>query len=123
MDIEPQPQSVRVVTGAARSLGASIALALGGPGTAVVVHYHGRAAEAEAVVKQLRSAGGLAYATQADLREPGAADRMLDQAIERWGRLDVVVANAGAPNPGVDVQNGTDDDLSQLLAVNGGALV
>ncbi|MET0494234.1 MAG: SDR family oxidoreductase [Actinoplanes sp.] len=122
MDIEPQPQSVRVVTGAARSLGAAIALALGGPGTAVVVHYHGRAAEAQAVVKQLRSAGGPAYATQADLREPGAADRMLDEAIERWGRLDVVVANAGAPNPGVDVQTGTDDDLSQLLAVNATAV-
>ena len=117
-----RPETVRVVTGAARSLGAAIALSLGGPGTAVVVHYHGREDEAESVVRRLRATGAMAYAAQADLREKGAADRLLDDAIRRWSRLDVVVANAGAPNPGVGLENGTDDHLAQLLAVNATAV-
>jgi 3-oxoacyl-[acyl-carrier protein] reductase len=106
------------VTGAARSIGAAIAIALGGPDTAVAVHYRGRTHEAERVVERIRAAGGNAVALHADLRETGAADALLDAVVERWGRLDVVVANAGAPNPGVDVLSGTDAQFVDVLAVN-----
>lgn len=109
---------VAVVTGAARSIGAAIAAALGGPGTAVAVHYHGRAEEAGHVVAALRAIGGEAEAFGADLRDPGAARHLLDAAAAKWGGVDVVVANAGVPNPGVDVLHGTDDDFERVLAVN-----
>jgi 3-oxoacyl-[acyl-carrier protein] reductase len=109
---------VALVTGAARSIGAAIAIALGGPDTAVAVHYHGRAEEAERVVERIRTAGGDAVALHADLREPGAADALLDAVIDRWRRLDVVVANAGAPNPGIDILSGTDAQFADVLSVN-----
>jgi 3-oxoacyl-[acyl-carrier protein] reductase len=106
------------VTGAARSIGAAIACALGGPGTAVAVHYHGRAEQAESVADEIRAAGGAASIFQANLEESGAADRLFDAVIDQWGHLDVVVANAGVPNPGVDIMSGTDEQFASVLEVN-----
>ena len=112
------PTRVALVTGGGRSIGAAIATALAGPGTAVAVHYRSRRDETIDVVEQLRALGGEADAFGADLREEGAAERLLDSVLERWGHLDVVVANAGAPNPGVDVVTGADAQFAEVLAVN-----
>lgn len=112
-----QPRTV-VVTGAARSIGAAAAEALATSATGVLVHYHSRQAEAEQVAARIRAAGRDALAVQADLRDPGAAERLLGVAHRRWHRLDVVVANAGVPNPGVDVLHGSDTDFARILDVN-----
>lgn len=111
-------QRTAVVTGAARSIGAAIAEALAEDATGVLVHYHGRQSEAEQVAERIRARGTDAVTAQADLREPGAAEQLMDTARDRWGRVDVVVANAGVPNPGVDVMHGTDADFAQVLDVN-----
>lgn len=109
---------VAVVTGGGRSIGAAIAIALAGPATAVAVHYRSRRDESEHVAEQIRALGGEADVFGADLRDEGAAERLLDSVIERWGHIDIVVANAGAPNPGVDVLAGTDTQFADVLAVN-----
>jgi 3-oxoacyl-[acyl-carrier protein] reductase len=63
-----------------------------------------------------------AVAVRADLRDLGAAGQLMDTAGQRWGRIHVVVANAGVPNPGVDVMHGSDVDFEQVLAVNARAV-
>ena len=82
------------------------------------MHYHGRRAEASAVVDRIVAPGVDAIAVQADLREPGAAQGPIDAADKRWGRVDVVVAHAGVPNPDVDVLHSTDEDFELVLDTN-----
>lgn len=111
-------QRTIVVTGAARSIGAATAEALATDATGVLVHYHGRQSEAEQVAGRIRARGVDAITAQADLSEPGAAEHLIDTAWDRWARVDVVVANAGVPNPGVDVMHGTDTEFAKVLDVN-----
>ena len=118
MEVGRVQNQVVVVTGAARSIGAAIAEALADAAAGVLVHYRGREAEAAAVVARIVAGGVDAIAVQADLREPGAAERLIDAADTRWGRVDVVIANAGVPNPGADVLHGTDDDFASVLETN-----
>jgi 3-oxoacyl-[acyl-carrier protein] reductase len=84
----------------------------------VLVHYHGRRSEAEQVADRIRARGTDAITAQADLLKPGAAEQLMDTARDRWGRVDVVVANAGVPDPGVNVMHGTDTDFAKVLDVN-----
>jgi 3-oxoacyl-[acyl-carrier protein] reductase len=83
-----------LVTGAARGIGAATARALAAEGARVAVHYHSSAREAEALAAQI---GGVAL--QADLRDEAAADALVPQAVEKLGRLDACVANAGTWDP------------------------
>ena len=64
-------------------------------GFAVVVNYAGNAAEAEQVVDQIKKAGGKATAVQADVSNPSDVERLFRQTLETFGRVDVVVNNAG----------------------------
>ncbi len=111
-------QKAVVVTGASRSIGAAIAETLAADAAGVLVHYHGRHDQAEEVAGRIRARGVDAVTAQADLREPGAADGLMDATVERWGKVDVVVANAGVPNPGHDVLHGTDAEFTQVLDSN-----
>ena len=117
-----EDQKVALVTGAARSIGAAIARDLGAARVAVAVHYRSRPDEAEAVVQEIVEAGGTAKAFAADLTEGEATARLLDGVIEQFGGLDILVANAGVPNPGVDVEHGTDEQFERLLSVNARAV-
>jgi 3-oxoacyl-[acyl-carrier protein] reductase len=88
-------QPVAIVTGASRGIGAAIAQRLARDGYAVVVNYAGRAGEAEQVVAAITAAGGSACAVQADVADSAAVAHLFDAAIERFGRVDVLVNNAG----------------------------
>jgi NAD(P)-dependent dehydrogenase (short-subunit alcohol dehydrogenase family) len=83
---------VAVVTGAGRGLGREHALLLARRGAHVVVND---LASADAVVAEIRAAGGEAVANPASVADPAGAQSMVDQAITAWGRLDIVVKNAG----------------------------
>ena len=89
-----------LVTGAARRIGAVIAEALHGAGAGVIIHYFNSAQPADALAEKLNSErAGSALTIQCDLRETSALDGMLARAIERSGRLDVLVNNASSFYP------------------------
>lgn len=89
------PRKTALVTGASRGIGRAIAERLGRDGFDVVVGYAGNAASAEQTVQAIADAGGSALAVQADIADAGAVQALFEQAIARFGRLDVVVNNAG----------------------------
>ena len=90
-----QDNKVAIVTGASRGIGAAIAGRLAADGFTVVVNYAGNAAEAEALVAKIETAGGRAIPAQADVSDPEAVARMFDAAQAAFGRVDVLVNNAG----------------------------
>jgi len=86
---------VAVVTGSSRHLGATIARTLGACGAQVAVHYARQAEEANRVVGEIRDAGGVAEAFQADATDADALRRMAAAVLERFGRVDILVNNVG----------------------------
>lgn len=93
---------VAIVTGAGRGLGRSHALALASRGARVIVNDTGAAIDgagsgshAEQVVREIRQQGGEAFANMADVTRADDMHALAAQAMERWGRIDVLVCNAG----------------------------
>src|SRR5881275_667708 len=86
---------VAVVTGASKGIGASIAEHLGAEGATVVVNYAASKAAADAVVSRINAQGGLSVAIQADLSKPDDIKRLFAQTKATYGKLDVLVNNAG----------------------------
>jgi 3-oxoacyl-[acyl-carrier protein] reductase len=86
---------VAVVTGASRGIGRAIALALAGEGAAVAVNYASSSAAAEAVVAEIQALGADAIAFQADVSKADQVEQFITTVMEKWGRVDVLVNNAG----------------------------
>ena len=84
-----------LVTGASSGLGAAVAEALAAAGAAVAVNHNDDEKEAEAVVQRIAKAGGEALAVAADVTDESEVARMFDAVDAAWGRIDIVVANAG----------------------------
>ncbi|KNH36384.1 3-oxoacyl-ACP reductase [Exiguobacterium sp. Leaf187] len=92
---------VALVTGASRGIGAAIAKRLATDGFRVVVNYAGSTDKAEAVVREIKEAGGEALAIQANVAEADAVKQMIKQTIDTFGQLDCVVNNAGITRDGL----------------------
>ncbi len=86
--------SVAVVTGASLGIGRSTALALARAGADVVVNYYSHAEQAEEVVEGVRAAGRRGLAVQADVADFEAVQRLVQTAVDEFGRLDLAVSNA-----------------------------
>jgi 3-oxoacyl-[acyl-carrier protein] reductase len=86
---------VAIVTGASRGIGKAIALALASEGAMVAVNYASSSGAAEAVVAEIIAGGGQAIALQADVSQPEAVETFVKAVMEKWGRVDVLVNNAG----------------------------
>ena len=112
-------RQVAIVTGASRGIGAAIAKQLSRDGYAIVVNYSGNAEEAQTVVDAIAAEQGQAIAVRADVADPKAVSAMFDQAIQAFGRVDVLVNNAGIMPPGLPTLADTDDaTFDRLIAVN-----
>jgi 3-oxoacyl-[acyl-carrier protein] reductase len=85
---------VAIVTGSARNIGRSIALELAAAGAAVIVNARHSGQAGEAVVAEIRNGGGLAELKLADVSSPDGAVALIAAAVDRFGRLDVLVNNA-----------------------------
>ncbi len=105
------------MTGSSRGIGRAIAERLAGEGAAVVVNYRANAGKAMEVVSGIEAADGRAVAVQADVTRAGDVRRLFDTARERFGRVDVVVANAGVARWGA-VADLTEDDYDAVFRVN-----
>ncbi len=86
---------VAVVTGASKGIGAAVAEKLAENGAAVVVNYATSAEQANAVVERIKARGGRAKAVRADVSKADEAGRLLQDAVSEFGRVDVLVNNAG----------------------------
>lgn len=115
---------VAVVTGAGRGLGAAYARLLASRGAQVVVHDAGVAldgtgadrAVADAVVADIEGRGGTAAACYEDLAAPGAGDRVVAFAFDRFAGIDAVISNAGFLSP-TPIERTDDDLLRRFVAV------
>src|SRR2546422_2224432 len=86
---------VAVVTGASKGIGASIALHLAAEGASVVVNYSSSKEGADRIVGEINGNGGRAVAVQANLAKEGDVRRLFAETRKAFGRLDVLVNNAG----------------------------
>ena len=104
---------VALVTGASRGIGRAIAFALAEHGAAVAVNFQTRAEDANAVVAQIRSAGGRAIAVRADVSLGAQVADMAARVAGELGPVDVLVNNAGVAVTGV-----REEDFDRGIAVN-----
>jgi 3-oxoacyl-[acyl-carrier protein] reductase len=109
--------NVALVTGGSRGIGAAVALRLAEEGADVVLTYESDAGAAARVVKRIEAAGRRALAVRADSARPEALTAAVDEAVARFGRLDVLVNNAGVFLVGPLDALGA-DDVERTLAVN-----
>lgn len=98
-----------LVTGGGRGIGRAIALALGEAGAEVVVNYSSSASAADDVVATITAAGGKAYALQANVSIEEEVDGLIKTVLDRSGRLDVLVNNAGITRDGLLMRMKTSD--------------
>jgi len=110
-----------LVTGSSRGIGRGIATDLADRGADVVVNYRSSAAEAEAVVGKIETAGGRAIAAQADVSEFDDVVDMYEEVESAFGGIDVLVNNAGIT---IDkkFENMTRDDWDAVVDVNLGGV-
>ncbi len=109
--------AVVIVTGAGRGIGRAIAEELGAGGANVVVNYAKSAGPAEEVVAKLRDGGTRAIAVRADVSDPKQAAQLIEATMKEFGRIDVLVNNAGIT---IDktLKNLTIDDWDAVIQTN-----
>jgi 3-oxoacyl-[acyl-carrier protein] reductase len=106
-----------LVTGGGRGIGRAIALRLGGMGAAVAVNYRANEKAAGQVVDEIERAGGRAIALQGDVSQSGVADGLVKRTAEAFGKIDVLVNNAGIIRDTLLVRM-SDQDWDAVLETN-----
>ncbi len=86
---------VAIVSAASREIGAAIATTLAARGCAIVATHYGEAGRADALAARIRADGGRVVVCEADLRQVAAHQQLVELALGQFGRLDILVANAG----------------------------
>jgi NAD(P)-dependent dehydrogenase (short-subunit alcohol dehydrogenase family) len=112
------PQPVALVTGGSRGIGRGVCAELARAGYAVAVNYAGNE-EAARATQQLLGGEGAALLCRGDVGAAADRDRVVDEVLGRWGRIDVLVNNAGITSPGrLDLLEATEEAWDRVLAVN-----
>jgi NAD(P)-dependent dehydrogenase (short-subunit alcohol dehydrogenase family) len=108
---------VALVTGAGSGIGRAAAMLLAQEGAKVAALAR-TADRVEDVVDQITKAGGVAIPLVADVANPAQMEAAVKQAAEQWGRLDIIVANAGINGVWASLEELTPDEWNRTLAVN-----
>jgi 3-oxoacyl-[acyl-carrier protein] reductase len=108
---------VALVTGASRGIGRAIAVRLARDGAAAAINYSSNAGEAQKAVAEIESAGGTAFAIQADVGRVSEIVRLFDETLAHFGRIDILVNNAGVmfTKP---VSTTTEAEFDRIFAIN-----
>jgi 2-dehydro-3-deoxy-D-gluconate 5-dehydrogenase len=106
---------VALVTGASTGLGAAIAIALAEAGAQVACH--GNTRSPESTCEQIKNAGGVAHAISGDLSQPETPKKLVEQTLERFGRIDILINNAGTIRRAPAAEY-SDEDWSTVIEVN-----
>jgi 3-oxoacyl-[acyl-carrier protein] reductase len=108
---------VAIVTGSSKGIGASVAKTLAREGAKVVVNYSGSKEAAEQVVQEIKSNGGIAIAIKADVSKTDDVKDLFRETIATFGRVDVLVNNAGIMITKL-IADTTDDDFTRQFDIN-----
>ncbi|WP_426445566.1 SDR family oxidoreductase [Paenibacillus sp. S-38] len=106
-----------IVTGASRGIGRSIAEQLAGLGAQVVINYANSPHKAQEVVDAIRQKGGEAAAVQADLSRPAEAEALFAAALRHFGKVDILINNAGV-NKVQPILEVTEEDFDKQFLLN-----
>ena len=117
MDFSSVAGKVVIVTGASRGIGEAIARVYGEHGMKVVCAARS-AEQGQAVADSIVSAGGDAIFVQTDCSDAGQIKRLVEKAVEHYGRLDGMVSNAGIGLGGTPLHEYTDEDYDHIFALN-----
>jgi 3-oxoacyl-[acyl-carrier protein] reductase len=110
-------EKVILVTGASRGIGAAIAQQLANAGAKVIVNYAGGKEAAEQTVDAIKQNGGDAIAVQADVNKAEDVKNLFDAAIAHYGKIDVLVNNAGIMITKL-IKDTTDEDFTRQFDIN-----
>jgi glucose 1-dehydrogenase len=108
---------VAIVTGGNSGIGRAIAVELAREGAALVINYVRDPAAAEALKQEIGQGGGRAITVQADVTQLADIQRLIDQAVQAFGRLDIMVNNAGIETR-TSLLDTTEHDFDFVMAVN-----
>lgn len=109
---------VVLITGASTGIGAAAALAFARHGSSLVVHYNASRAAAEAVVADVEAAGAAATLVRGDVTKGADVERIVAESIAAYGRIDVLINNAGGLVARTRIEDYTEHYLQQVLALN-----
>jgi 3-oxoacyl-[acyl-carrier protein] reductase len=115
--LEPLLGQAALVTGASRGIGRAIALALAEAGANVAIGYRSRADEAESVLHEVNQLGREGIVVPGDVADPAVPAALVEATTKRWGRLDVLVNNAGITRDNLVVRM-SEADWDAVLATN-----
>lgn len=108
---------VALVTGASRGIGRAIALRLAQDGAKVAVNFSSNIAKAEEVKSAIEASGGEAMLVQGDVSNFATVTELVEQVVDAWGRLDILINNAGITRDNLLLKM-SEDDFDKVIATN-----